>query len=140
MIIQYNIKTLSTWIFDNVLIFYAEQFFTLISHCIRRPYIVDHCNNYFLYSQLKCVYEYVLTLLRAGRTESLAVTGNRSRGRKNLRSNPTRWRAWTRKMVHLGKGKFRNVSHKDLRNRTSAVRRGENRMSTYYRCNGNVYI
>ena len=44
------------------------------------------------------------------------------------------------KLVHLGKGQFRNDTHKDLRNRkTSAVRRGENRMSTYYRCNGNVY-
>ena len=75
-----------------------------------------------------------------GRTDSLAVAGNRFRGRKTSTPNPTRWRAWTRNRVHLGKGIFQNDTHENLRNqKTSVVRRGENRMSTY-RCNGNVYI
>ena len=50
-----------------------------------------------------------------GRTDSLAVAGSRSRRRKTSTSNPTRWRAWTRKIVHLGKRKFRNDTHEDLR-------------------------
>ena len=54
------------------------------------------------------------------RTDSLAVAGNRSRGKKTSTSNPTRWKAWTWKILHLITGNVRNDTHENLRNRKTS--------------------
>jgi len=59
----------------------------------------------------------------------------------NLDIKPDQMEGVNKKNSPSRKRKFRNDTHEDLRNRkTLAVRRGKNRMSRYYRCNGNVYI